>query len=170
MAHNVSRRMGYIDNILRTSLLKTLAHKHQCTVNRVVKKYRAVTPLGRILQVVIKRPEKEPLVAIYGGIPLKRMPQGQGRTNCSVDQLWFSPASNRSELVQRLLAEKCELCGKKGPLEAHHIRKIADIDRPGRRPTENWQKIMASRRRKSLVVCAECHDEIHAGRYDGPPL
>jgi group II intron reverse transcriptase/maturase len=170
MAHNVSRRMGYINNILRTSLLKTLAHKFGCRVTRIVKKYRVITPLGRMLQVTIKRPEKEPLVATYGGIPFRRMPQGQGRTNYSVDLLWSSPASNRSELVQRLLAEKCELCGKEGPLEAHHIRKLADIDRPGRRPTENWQKVMAARKRKSLVVCVECHDEIHAGRYDGPKL
>ncbi|MGH7172087.1 MAG: RNA-directed DNA polymerase [Gemmataceae bacterium] len=68
------------------------------------------------------------------------------------------------------MAGKCELCGKKGPLEAHHIHKITDIDRPGRRPKENWQRIMAARKRKSLVVCTECHDEIHGGRYDGPPL
>ncbi|HTU21951.1 MAG TPA: group II intron reverse transcriptase/maturase [Gemmataceae bacterium] len=170
MAYNVSKRMRYIDNILRTSLLRTLASKLQCSVNRVVKKYRVVTPLGRMFRVIISRPEKEPLIATYGGIPFKRMPQGQGRTDYPVNQLWYKPVSNRSELVQRLLAEKCELCGKEGPLEAHHIRKIADIDRPGRRPTENWQKIMAARKRKSLVVCAECHDEIHAGRYDGPPL
>lgn len=48
----------------------------------------------------------------------------------------------------------------------HHIRKLADIDRPGRRPRQPWEKIMAARRRKSIPVCGECHDDIHAGRYD----
>ncbi len=45
------------------------------------------------------------------------------------------PANKRSEVVQRLLAGKCELCGRKEELiQVHHIRKLADIDKPGRRP------------------------------------
>ena len=29
---------------------------------------------------------------------------------------------------------------------------------------------MATRRRKTLVVCQDCHHHIHYGRYDGPAL
>jgi group II intron reverse transcriptase/maturase len=170
MANNVSRRMGYIGGILKTSLLKTLANKYKSSVAKMQKKYQVVTPTGRVLQVTIERPDKEPLIATYGGFPLKRIPRGQGMTDYTVAQLWNKPASHRSELVQRLLAGKCELCGKEGPLESHHIRKLADIDRPGKRPAEHWQKVMAARKRKSLVVCLNCHRAIHAGRYDGRPL
>ena len=49
----------------------------------------------------------------------------------------------------------------------HHIRKLSDIDRPGRRPKAQWEKIMSARRRKTIPVCKGCHDDIHAGRYDG---
>ena len=50
------------------------------------------------------------------------------------------------------------------------IRKLADIDKPGRRPKAGWEKIMSARKRKTLVVCEDCHRIIHAGRYDGPAL
>ncbi len=78
-------------------------------------------------------------------------------------------SGNRSEVVQSLLYGKCLLCGVKG-VEIHHIRKLADINRPGRRPKEPWEKVMAARRRKFIPVCIPCHDGIHAGRYDGPSL
>ena len=84
---------------------------------------------------------------------------------------WHKQANRCSEVVQRLLAGKCELCGIEGePVQVHYIRKLADIDRPGRRPKASWEKIMSARKRKTLVACADCHRTIHAGRYDGPAL
>jgi hypothetical protein len=84
---------------------------------------------------------------------------------------WHQQANKRSEVVQRLLVGKCELCGVNGePVQVHHIRKLADIDRPGRRLKAAWQKVMSARRRKTLVVCEDCHKIIHAGYYDGPAL
>ena len=35
---------------------------------------------------------------------------------------------------------------------------------------ETWEKIMAARRRKTLMVCKGCHDGIHTGVHDGPKL
>src|SRR5215213_8122251 len=73
--------------------------------------------------------------------------------------------SIRSEIVQRLLAQKCEHCGSEaGPFEVHHVRRLADLDRPGRRERPLWVKRMAARRRKSLVVCNRCHQDIHRDR------
>lgn len=37
----------------------------------------------------------------------------------------------RSEIVQRLFAEKCERCGAPANLEAHHARKLADLSVKG---------------------------------------
>jgi len=100
------------------------------------------------------------------GLPL---PEGMGVVDFRFESAWFKPVSKRAEVVQRLLAGKCELCGVKGePLQVHHIRKLADIDRPGRRPKAGWERIMSARKRKTLVVCEDCHRIIHAGRYDGP--
>jgi len=87
------------------------------------------------------------------------------------ESAWYKHSNRRSEVVQRLLAGKCELCGiADEPVQVHHIRKLADIDRPGRRPKADWEKIMSARKRKTLVVCEDCHRIIHAGHYDGPGL
>ncbi|WP_371865569.1 HNH endonuclease [Dictyobacter alpinus] len=48
-------------------------------------------------------------------------------------------------------------------VKVHHIRKLADLNKDGKeRP--RWVKIMAARRRKTLVVCHFCHQAIHAGQ------
>jgi predicted HNH restriction endonuclease len=70
---------------------------------------------------------------------------------------------DRNELIKRLLAEKCELCGSKMNVEVHHIRKLADLKEKGRKEKPRWVQKMTQRRRKTLVVCATCHDNIHRG-------
>jgi len=42
--------------------------------------------------------------------------------------------------------------------------KLADLDKFDRTEKPAWVEIMAKRRRKSLVVCSNCHDTIHAGQ------
>jgi predicted HNH restriction endonuclease len=68
-----------------------------------------------------------------------------------------------NELVKRLLADICELCGSKTNIEVHHMRKLADLKEKGRKEKPRWVQKMAQRRRKTLVVCATCHDNIHRG-------
>jgi AI2M/AI1M-like, HNH endonuclease len=68
------------------------------------------------------------------------------------------------ELITRLLSGRCELCGRSGKVQVHHIRKLADLDKLGQPERPAWAAIMAKRRRKSLVVCHHCHDEIHGGQ------
>jgi hypothetical protein len=121
--------------------------------------------------VVIERPGKDPLIATFGGFPFERIPEGMGVTDVDPNVAWLRHHTGRAEVVKRLEAGRCELCGTRGVLlEVHHIRKLADIDRPGRPPKAPWQKIMAARKRKTLVVCRRCHEDITYGRYDGPPF
>jgi len=173
MAVNVgTRRMHHLKWILETSLTKTLASKLRCKVSEIYRRYRTEILGLKALAVVHHRPDKEPLVAVFGGIPIKRIPEGLGGVfDFQFEQAWFAPVSKRSEVVTRLLAGECELCGRKdGPIHVHHIRKLSDIDRPGRRPKAVWEKIMSARMRKTLVVCEGCHATIHSGKYDGPAL
>jgi hypothetical protein len=161
LAHNV----GWFNKlhwIAEPSLLKTLAGKHRSTVTKMAKRYKATieTPHGprKCLQVVMPRDNKKPLVTHFGGIPLKRKQDA-----ILVDRLPQFVMTNRSELLQRMLADTCELCGSKEKVEVHHIRKLADLEKPGRREKPVWVKQMAARRRKTLVVCRKCHEEIHTG-------
>jgi Type II intron maturase/Reverse transcriptase (RNA-dependent DNA polymerase) len=145
-----------------TSLLKTLAAKHRSTVPKMAARYGAViaTPHGprRCIQASIDRGEgRKPLVARFGGIPLKRQ-----RKAVLTDRLPV-PAYPRKELIGRLLADRCELCGHAGPTEVHQVRKLADLAKPGQ-PQPGWAELMAKRRRKTLMVCQTCHDTVHAGQ------
>ena len=170
MATNVSQRMGDIKYILEASLTKTLAEKGRCKVSDVYRRYRATVLDHKVLRVVVERSGKEALVSLFGGIPFVRNPKGMGVTDFDPIRTWHRPGDRRSEIVQRLLSGRCELCEAEGPVQVHHIRKLADIDRAGRRPKAHWEKVMAARKRKTLVVCKSCHEDIHAGRYDGPSL
>ncbi len=149
---------------MRGSLLKTLAFKHKSSMMAQARKYRATveTPHGGMscLRVVVERgAAKKPLVAQFGGIPLRRQ-----RYAILTDVPPKVNTDRRNELLKRLLADTCELCGSRQDCEVHHIRKLADLKTKGRPEKPPWVQIMAARRRKTLVVCRACHDAIHAGR------
>ncbi|MFC7585747.1 hypothetical protein ACFQYP_19885 [Nonomuraea antimicrobica] len=48
------------------------------------------------------------------------------------------------------------------------MRKLADLNQPGRRAQPAWKYLMAMRRRKTIVICRRCHEDIHAGRLAKP--
>jgi len=129
------------------------------SVSKMAARYKAKidTPHGpRVcFEASAARVGKEPLVARFGGIPLKRQKKA-----CVTDRLMTGPIYPRKELVRRLLAGRCELCGRTDNTEVHHVRQLADLNRPGHQPP-HWAQVMAKRRRKSLVVCGDCHDLIH---------
>ena len=102
-------------------------------------------------------------VAQWGGITLAR----QGHAILDDQQ----PVVRRADgLLQRLLAETCDLCGSRDRVEVHHVRHLKDLlrRRRGRNPPPGWVVVMAARRRKTLVVCHECHRAIHAGGLPQP--
>jgi hypothetical protein len=64
------------------------------------------------------------------------------------------------ELITRLLADTCEICGATGDVQVHHIRALADLAHAGWPPSD-WARVMLDRRRKTVVACDACHDRIH---------
>jgi group II intron reverse transcriptase/maturase len=177
MAVNVSKRMSRIKYILETSLTKTLAHKLRLSVNKVYRKYKVVNKVNGLmmLQVTATGQNQKTLITAFGGFSMRRNPEGLSNNDFNFTVSWSIPggANDRSEIVQRLLKTECELCGANGPtvcIQMHHIRALKDLDKPGRRAKAIWMRIMIARKRKSLAVCVRCHQDIHAGRYDGPSL
>lgn len=169
----LAQNVAWLDRLhwtMERSLLMTLANKHKSTVMAMARKHRATTdtPQGtrKCLQVVIERgDDKRPLVAQFGGIPLRRT-----KLATLEDRHYKAPNNQRSELVSRLLAKRCELCGSTEDCEVHHIRKLADLKVRGRAERPQWVQRMAALRRKTLVVCEKCHEAIHAGRPTGTHL
>jgi hypothetical protein len=76
----------------------------------------------------------------------------------------LSALFNLSALHLQHYPQECELCGSELNCEVHHIRKLADLNQPGRKEKPQWVKRMAMRRRKTLIVCQKCHEEIHRER------
>jgi group II intron reverse transcriptase/maturase len=149
--------------VMQTSLLKTLAAKHKASLKQMFQKYRTttMTPCGpmRCIEVKVEREGRKPLVARFGGIPLRRQKKAT-----LIDRDPPHSYFRRNELIKRLLVGACELCGSTDDCEVHHIRKLADLKTKGRAEKPLWVRVMASRRRKTLIVCRRCHEDIHAGR------
>jgi group II intron reverse transcriptase/maturase len=152
--------------VMERSLVATLAHKLRISISKVYHRYETTieTPDGprKVLQVTVEREGgKKPLIARWGGISLAR--NNKAILDDSIAPMW----AGRSELEKRLLADICELCGSREHVEVHHIRALKDLERKGQRERPRWVQIMAARRRKTLVTCRKCHNDIHAGRADG---
>jgi len=155
-------RLDRLHWVMQTSLLKTLAGKYDSTVTKMAAKYKATieTPHGphKCLQASVNRgKDRKPLVATFGGIPLRRQ-----KYAVLQDRAPVPATAPRKELIQRLLAGQCEICGQTDQVHVHQIRKLSDLEKPGQPEQPEWVRIMATRRRKTLIVCAACHDWIHA--------
>ncbi|HEM5301467.1 TPA: reverse transcriptase [Streptococcus suis] len=147
---------------METSLLKTLAFKHKSSINKMLAKYKTTTTStnGRTvpcLQVVVPREDKPPLVATWGGISLSY------KKKAVIEDAPYQVYGGRTELIKRLLANKCELCGSEENIEVHHIRKLADLNKHNGKLVPKWKEIMSARCRKTLVTCRDCHYAIHNG-------
>jgi len=163
MANNVAKRLNHLRRVMEVSLLKTLASKHKSTVTKVARRLRTKveTETGHVhaMQVVVPREGKEPLIATFGGLSLRR--ERLSPATAFVPNFLLGDA----DLIERITATECALCGATDvPIEVHHLRRLRDV-RKGKEP---WQQLMIAMRRKTLAVCRRCHYDIHKGAYDGP--
>ncbi len=164
LAHNM-HTLHHLRWVMEQSLTKTLAHKHHTSVQNIFDKYKAELDVGGViykgLRVVVPRDGKKPLVATWGGIPLTW--DIRANLEDQPQRRW----NRRSELEKRLLAQVCEQCGATfliDHIEVHHIRALKDLTKYEGRQKPLWVKIMAARRRKTLVLCRTCHLDIQYGR------
>jgi group II intron reverse transcriptase/maturase len=143
-----------------TSMLKTLSAKHKSTVTKMAARYKAkvITDDGprTCFEARRRREGKPDLVARFGGIPLKR-----DRRAVIRDPAPVPAATPHRELIHRLCKRWCELCEHGATVAVHHAAKLASLGKPG--PGQPaWAALMARMRRKTLIVCAPCHEYIHA--------
>jgi len=148
--------------VMESSLLKTLANKHRSSVRKMAKRFSSTvdTKYGpmKAIRICVEREGKRPLHTHFGGIPLRTKKAAK-----IIDRV-MRFGYQRNELIDRLLAEKCELCASTENLEVHHIRKLSDLNKPGRKKKSTWAQKMAAMHRKTLVVCKPCHVAIHTGK------
>ncbi|MYU14808.1 maturase [Streptomyces sp. SID8361] len=153
-------RLRRLQWVMETSMLRTLAAKHRSSVSKMAVKHKArIDTLNgpRVcFEARIERKNRKPLVARFGGISLQRQRAAElaDREPVRVDY-------PQKELIARLLADTCEICGNKGNVQVHHVRALADLAHAGWQPSD-WARVMLHRRRKTVVACDICHDRIHS--------
>ena len=155
-------RLVKLKHIMECSLTKTLASKYRVSVSEIYRRYRSKHTVNgytyKTLEATVQKGDQE-VILRWGAIPLRVDKTHQA----SIDDRKVVVYQPRSDLIQRLLRQECELCGAREHLEVHHVRKLADLKARwrGRREKPRWVSTMIAMRRKTLVVCHECHTEIH---------
>lgn len=158
-------RLGKLKYIMEQSLVNTLAGKFRCTGAHIYRRYHGTQPVNGVpyktLQVEISTPSGTRTI-YWGAIPLR---YDRTATHPLHDLQSFRDYYIYSDLIQRLQANTCELCGRSGRCEVHHVRKLSDLKTRWRgKAPPLWVKRMIALRRKTLIVCPQCHRDIHAGR------
>jgi group II intron reverse transcriptase/maturase len=160
-------RLSRLRWVMESSMLKTLAGKHGSTAAKMGRIFKATidTPHGPrtcFEATVARSGSRKPLVARFGGIPLRRQ-----NTAILTDRP-PAPPIRRKELIDRLLTGRCELCARTQDIEVHHVRTLSELNPAGLTNPPAWMRLMARRRRKTLVICQTCHATIHPGHPATP--
>jgi len=143
-----------------SSMLRTLARKHRSSVAKMAARHKAKIETSDGLRTCFEarkhREGKKDLVARFGGIILR-----QDRRAVIRDPAPAPAAYPRKELAKRLRTRECELCETGTTVTVHQVTGLKTLGKPG--PGQPaWAALMAKMRRKTLIVCAPCHDWIHA--------
>ena len=154
-------RLHRLHWVMVTSMLKTLAGKHRSSVSKMAARHKAkIADTARAAHAA-SRPAssatgRKPLVARFGGIPLKRQ-----KNAVLTDRQ--PPGPSPEQAADHPAPEgRCEICERTDDVQVHHVRN-ARRPRPARHSrSPHGPRLMAKSRRKTLVVCGDCHDHIHA--------
>jgi group II intron reverse transcriptase/maturase len=159
-------RLAKLKYVMEISLTKTLANKLRTRVKNIYRRFHGKKKVNdylyQTLQVEVPTP-KGTTTIYWGAVPLTyHKPEPYLSLNDHIYQF----AGKYTDLIQRLQANQCELCGSSENCEVHHIHKLAELKQRwrGRKAKPEWVKTMIALRRKTLVVCQQCHRHIHTGK------
>lgn len=140
---------------MKYSMIKTYANKYKSTVRKIITKYKINGEFG------IQYETKEgPRIAYFTE---QRMEKNDAIKQPTVDIVENTLIyTGRTNLIDRLLAEKCEWCGVSSvSLEMHHIQKLKNLQ-----GKKKWEQKMIARKRKTMALCISCHHDLHNGKLD----
>jgi len=129
--------------IMKYSMLKTLAAKHQSSIRKIMKKYFH----DGHFQVSYKTDTQAKTIRLYD--------EGFKKQAISFNK----PKTTESqELTKRLNSNQCEWCGLETTLiSVHHVRKLSNLT-----GKDEWEQKMIQMNRKTLLLCPECHKLLNA--------
>lgn len=150
IANNVSFATAKFGYIMEYSMYSTIAAKLNSSTSKVIDRYK----VGNDIIVPYKDSKgKERHTIFYnGGFKRKDM-----SPYANVDLLPHVITVPQPTLIERLKDGICELCGQKGELTMHHVRKLSLL-----KGENEWERLMLKRHRKTLAVCSSCMQNILA--------
>ena len=154
LANNVSVLNNFY-YVMRYSMLKTFAGKYRTRISKIIRKYRQ----GK--DFVVKYHKKDGIGRVLFYNKGFQRDTKVGMSNPDVIARAIENYS-RSGLIKRLKANQCEWYGKENvPIEVHHIRKLKDL-----KGKKKWEIVMIARKRKTMALCIDCHNKLHAGKLN----
>jgi group II intron reverse transcriptase/maturase len=143
-------KLNYFCYLMEYSCLATLAGKYSSTISKVRDKYAQ----GK--EWVVKYKTSNGLTRER---KIVKLPDCRKSGECD-DAIvkHIPPRKFKNSIRERLLAGKCELCGKIGGglFEIHHIASLKSLA-----GSKVWEVVMQKMHRKTIVVCEDCHKAIH---------
>ncbi len=150
-------KLNYFKHIMEYSMYKTFAGKYNSSVKKIISKYSINGIFG-----VRYETTKGKKISFFYDDGFKKQDFISKEDTIDVFPTERNIIYNRTSLIERLLAEQCEWCGKSNiPLQIHHVKKLKDLEGKKR-----WEKRMIERNRKTMALCEKCHLDLHNGKLD----
>lgn len=150
---NNSYKIDSFYNIMEYSMYKTYACKYKSSTRKIIREYSKNGEFG------VNYPNKKGKIVrcefYHDGF--KRKPLNRIKFNEEIPTVKIT----RTSLIDRIQANKCEICGMETQTSMHHVRKLKDL-----KGKKRWEKHMIARKRKTIAVCHDCHWKIHTGKLD----
>jgi len=158
--YQIARNINWLNKlryVRERSMLSTLAAKHRRPPWTMRRRHETTveTPHGkrRCFEATQRTPSGTIFTARFDGIPLRRKKHAR-----LLNGAW--PAQ-QGQLIARLTAGTCELGKSRDGITVHHVTRLTDLNRYDTTTAPDWVQTMRARRRKTLIVCADCHAHTH---------
>lgn len=146
-------KLNYFAYLMEYSCLMTIASKHKSSVRKVRNMLKDGKG-GWCVPYNTKQGVKQMYFARYADC--KASPRFRDEIPHAVPMT----IKSRNSFESRLLAKKCEFCGKEDSkgYEIHHVHRLKDV-----KGKTMLEQVMLARKRKTIVLCLECHRALHQG-------
>jgi group II intron reverse transcriptase/maturase len=147
-------KLNYFAYLMEYSCLKTLAAKHKSTCSKEKRRYKDGKG-GWGIPYKTKSGEKRCNFAKYAECKKSKY------SSDIISNTAVIHSCNPTTFESRITAKTCELCGttEAKHYEVHHVNKLKNL-----KGKALWEQAMIAKRRKTLVLCRECHHKIHNNR------
>ena len=144
-------KLNYFAYLMEYSCLMTLASKHKSSIGQVREMLKDGKG-GWCIRYQTKQGEKQMYFAKYADC------KASPRLKDEIPHAVPMTIKSRNSFESRLLAKKCEFCGKEDSesYEIHHVHRLKDL-----KGKTMLEQVMLSRKRKTIVLCVECHRALH---------